>query len=291
MEKTKDKSSVIKEYGVITVGILITAMAVYFFMMPANIILGSITGLAIVLVNFIPIQVSVMTFILNVICLVIGFVFVGKEFGGKTVYTSILLPIFLYVFELLFPNNPSLTGDLILDTLCCIILVSVGQALMFNANASSGGLDIIAKVLNKYLHLELGKGIMIVGILTVASTILVYDTKTLVVGILGTYFNGLVLDEYIGGFSKRKRVCILSEKSEELTKYIMNDLNRGVTLYDAKGGYDGKVRQEVVTILAKNEYALLMNYIRENDPKAFVTVSTVSEVVGIWNINKHKLRT
>lgn len=290
MEKTNEKMGVIKDYAVITVGIMITAMAVYFFMMPANIILGSITGLAIVLVNFIPVSVSVMTFILNVICLIIGFVFVGKEFGGKTVYTSILLPIFLYIFEMIFPNNPSLTGDVILDTMCCIILVSVGQSLMFNANASSGGLDIIAKVLNKYLHLELGKGIMIVGVLTVASTILVYDTKTLVVGILGTYFNGLILDEYIDGFSRRKRVCILSEKHEELANYIMHDLQRGVTLYDAKGGYDGSVKQEVVTILAKNEYALLMNYIRQNDPKAFVTVSTVSEVVGVWNSNKRKIR-
>lgn len=198
--KGTNKTEMLKEYAVITAGIFLTALAVYFFMMPANIVLGSVTGLAIVLVNFIPLQVSAMTFILNVLCLIIGFIFVGKEFGGKTVYTSILLPFFLYVFELFFPNNPSLTGDIILDTLCCIILISIGQSLMFNANASSGGLDILAKVLNKYLHIELGKGIAIIGILTVASTILVYDTKTLVVGVLGTYFNGIVLDEFISGF-------------------------------------------------------------------------------------------
>ena len=156
--KGTNKTEMLKEYAVITAGIFLTALAVYFFMMPANIVLGSVTGLAIVLVNFIPLQVSAMTFILNVLCLIIGFIFVGKEFGGKTVYTSILLPFFLYVFELFFPNNPSLTGDIILDTLCCIILISIGQSLMFNANASSGGLDILAKVLNKYLHIELGKG-------------------------------------------------------------------------------------------------------------------------------------
>lgn len=150
---------------------------------------------------------------------------------------------------------------------------------MFNANASSGRLDILAKVLNKYLHIELGKGIAIIGILTVASTILVYDTKTLVVGVLGTYFNGIVLDEFISGFSRRKRVCILSQKHEEVADYIMHELKRGVTLYEAKGGYDKQVRCEVVTILAKNEYALLMEHIRKNDPSAFVTVSTVSEIV------------
>lgn len=286
MDKTNavaDKGTLVKEYAIITAGIFLTAAAVYFFMMPANIVLGSITGLAIVLVNFIPVQVSVMTFILNVFCLVIGFLLVGKEFGAKTVYTSVLLPVFLYVFELLFPNNSSLTNDLLLDTLCCIILISIGQTLMFNANASSGGLDIVAKILNKYFHLELGKGVALAGILTVATTILVYDAKTLIVGILGTYFNGLVLDEYISGFARRKRVCFLSEKYQEIAEYIMHDIKRGVTLYEAKGGYDQSKKVEVQTILTQNEYGQLIDYIHKTDPKAFVTVSTVSEVVGYWN--------
>ena len=286
MDKTNtvaDKGTQVKEYAIITAGIFLTAAAVYFFMMPANIVLGSITGLAIVLVNFIPVQVSVMTFILNVFCLVIGFLLVGKEFGAKTVYTSVLLPVFLYVLELLFPNNNSLTNDLLLDTLCCIILISIGQTLMFNANASSGGLDIVAKILNKYFHLELGKGIALAGILTVATTILVYDAKTLIVGILGTYFNGLVLDEYISGFARRKRVCFLSEKYQEIAEYIMHDVKRGVTLYEAKGGYDQSKKVEVQTILTQNEYGQLIDYIHKTDPKAFVTVSTVSEVVGYWN--------
>ena len=286
MDKTNavaDKGTLVKEYAIITAGIFLTAAAVYFFMMPANIVLGSITGLAIVLVNFIPVQVSVMTFILNVFCLVIGFLLVGKEFGAKTVYTSILLPVFLYVLELLFPNNSSLTNDLLLDTLCCIVLISIGQTLMFNANASSGGLDIVAKILNKYFHLELGKGIALAGILTVATTILVYDAKTLIVGILGTYFNGLVLDEYISGFARRKRVCFLSEKYQEIAEYIMHDIKRGVTLYEAKGGYDQSKKVEVQTILTQNEYGQLIDYIHKTDPMAFVTVSTVSEVVGYWN--------
>lgn len=286
MDKTNavaDKGTLVKEYAIITAGIFLTAAAVYFFMMPANIVLGSITGLAIVLVNFIPVQVSVMTFILNVFCLVIGFLLVGKEFGAKTVYTSVLLPVFLYVLELLFPNNSSLTNDLLLDTLCCIVLISIGQTLMFNANASSGGLDIVAKILNKYFHLELGKGIALAGILTVATTILVYDAKTLIVGILGTYFNGLVLDEYISGFARRKRVCFLSEKYQEIAEYIMHDIKRGVTLYEAKGGYDQSKKVEVQTILTQNEYGQLIDYIHKTDPKAFVTVSTVSEVVGYWN--------
>ena len=281
-----DKKTILKEYVVITIGIFLASLAIYFFKIPGNIIFGSITGLAMILVNFIPVQVSVMTFILNMICLVIGFVFVGREIGAKTVYTSLLVPVFLYFFEVLFPNNPSLTGDMTLDALSCILIISVGQAMMFNANASSGGLDILGKVLNKYLHVELGKSIAFIGAITVALSLFVYDTKTLVVGFLGTYFNGIVLDEFISGFSKRKRVCILSEQHEKLADYIMHDISRGVTLYEAKGGYDNKPKVEIVTILAKNEYALLMEYIRKNDPKAFVTVSTVSEVVGYWNVNK-----
>ena len=280
---TADKGVLLKEYAVITLGIGITAAAVYFFMLPADIVLGSITGLAIVLVNFIPVQLSVMTFILNALCLLIGFLLVGREFGAKTIYTSVLLPVFLYVFEVLFPNNVSLTNDTLLDLLSCIILISIGQTLMFNANASSGGLDIVAKILNKYFHLELGKGIAVAGILTVATTIFVYDAKTLIVGILGTYFNGLILDEYISGFARRKRVCFLSEKYEEISDYIMHELKRGVTLYEAKGGYDHSEKVEVLTILTQNEYGQLMDYIRKTDPKAFVTVSTVSEVVGYWN--------
>lgn len=285
MDKTTaaDKAVLLKEYAVITLGIGITAAAVYFFMLPADIVLGSITGLAIVLVNFIPVQLSVMTFILNALCLVIGFLLVGREFGAKTIYTSILLPVFLYIFEVLFPNNVSLTNDTLLDLLSCIILISIGQTLMFNANASSGGLDIVAKILNKYFHLELGKGIALAGILTVATTIFVYDAKTLIVGILGTYFNGLILDEYISGFARRKRVCFLSEKYEEISDYIMHELKRGVTLYEAKGGYDHSEKVEVLTILTQSEYGQLMDYIRKTDPKAFVTVSTVSEVVGYWN--------
>lgn len=293
MEKTNkttgkaiDKKTMLKEYVIITIGIFLASLAIYFFMIPGNIIFGSITGLAMILVHFIPVQISVMTFILNVLCLVIGFLFVGREFGAKTVYTSVLMPVFLYIFELAFPNNPSLTGDMTLDALSCVLIISVGQAMMFNANASSGGLDILGKVVNKYLHIELGKGIAIIGAITVAMSLFVYDTKTLVVGFLGTYFNGIVLDAFISGFSRRKRVCILSEQHEKLADYIMHDLSRGVTLYEARGGYDNSPKLEIVTIMAQNEYAHLMEYIRKNDPKAFVTVSTVSEVVGYWNANK-----
>ena len=285
MERTKK----IKEYVIITLGTLIVSMAVYFFLLPSNVVVGSLSGLVMVLATFIPLKISVMTFILNAVLLVVGFLFIGKEFGAKTVYTSLLMPIFLYVFELIFPNNKSLTNDVVLDTICYILVVSVGLALLFNANASSGGLDIVAKLLNKYLHIEIGKAMTLAGMCTAIRSIFVYDRKTLVLSILGTYANGIVLDHFIDGFNRRKRICILTEQYKELQNFIVHELHRGVTLYPAIGGYNNEEKIELVTILTRNEYAEVLNYLHSVDENAFVTVSTVNEVIGQWNV-KQKMR-
>lgn len=277
------KNKVLKEYALITIGIFIVAAAVYFFMVPGNIVMGSVTGLAMVLIKVVPVPLSVMTFILNVVCLVLGYLLVGKEFGGKTVYASVLMPGFLNIFERIFPNQPSLTDNIILDALSFIIIVSIGQVIMFNQNASSGGLDVIAKILNKYFYFDLGKSVTIAGMVIVISSVFFYDKVTLVVGALGTYFNGIVVDEYISGFSRKKKVSILSKEYEEIKDYIMKELKRGVTIYTARGGYDDVERTELVTIVNKNEYALLIKHIREVDKEAFITVATISEVVGMWN--------
>ena len=272
----------LREYLMITAGVMITAAAVYFFLIPGNIVVGSLSGLVLVLSNFIPLPISVMTFILNAVLLVIGFIFIGREFGGKTVYTSLMLPVFLRIFEVIFPDQKSLTNDVILDTLCYVLVVSIGLAILFNMNASSGGLDIVAKILNKYLHIELGKSMTIAGMCTAVSSVLVYDVKTLVISILATYFNGIVLDHFIDGFNVRKRVCILSSRYPEIQEFIMKKMHRGVTLYQARGGFDNAEKVEIQTILTRPEYGELMKYIHEVDPKAFVTVSTVSEVIGQW---------
>lgn len=279
----------VKQYGTVTIGMFIVAVAVYFFMLPSNVVVGSLTGLVMVLTNFIPVKVSVLTFIFNVALLIIGYLFVGKEFGGKTVYASILLPVLLGVFEVVFPNNQSLTNDVLIDTICYLLVVSVGQAMLFNVNASSGGLDIVAKILNKYTHVELGKAMSIAGMITAFTAIFVYDTKTLVLGILATYINGIILDNFIDGYNRRKRVCILSSSHEQIQEFITNELKRGVTLYQAIGGYKKEERIEIVTILTRNEYAALLNYLHKIDQKAFVTVSTVNEVIGEWNSKRRWL--
>ncbi len=279
----------LRECVILVVGMFIVAVAVYYMMMPGGFVLGSLSGLVIVLVNFIPLPVSVLTFIINGILLVIGFLLIGKEFGGKTIVASILLPVYLAIFEKVTPDVTSLTGDVLTDMLCYMLTICFGQALLFGINASSGGLDIVAKLLNKYFYMELGKAIMIAGFVTAATSILVYDRKTLVVSILGTYLSGLVLDHFIDGFHTRKRVCIITADYQAVQDYIVKELHRGVTLYSAYGGLNHEKKTEVVTILEKNEYGKLLAYIHENDPSAFLTVSTVGEVIGEWNRNRRKL--
>lgn len=267
----------------IIIGTLIIAASIHFFMVPNHIVAGSITGLAMVLVKFIPIPVSAMTFILNMICLVIAFLFIGREFGMKIIFISVLLPALMSVFEVLFPDTASPTGELALDAVCFVMTVSLGQAILFQANAASGGLDIIAKVMNKYLHMDLGEALIVSGMVTVLSSLFAYDLQTVVIGGLVTYFCGVVLDGYIDSFASKKRVCIISDHYEKIQQFIMYKLNRGVTLYSARGGYDGKERQELVVIMTKKEYGKLMDFIAEEDPKAFVTISDVNRVVGSWN--------
>lgn len=283
----KEKIS-LKELFTLTFGMFFVSAAVYYLMLPSKIVVGSISGLVMVLTNFIPLPMSTLTFIMNVILLVVGFVCIGKEFGVKTVITSMMLPAYLWIFERISPEVPPLTDEVLVNVICYVLVISFGQALLFNINASSGGLDIVAKVLNKYFHAEIGKSLSIAGFVTAATSILVYDRKTLVISLLGTYLSGMILDNFIDGFHIRKRVCILSPYYQQIQTFIVKELHRGATLYPAFGGLDNSEKMEVVTILEKAEYAKLLEYIHKKDPDAFVTVSTVGEVIGQWNENKKR---
>lgn len=268
-----------KEFVMITAATVIVAAAVFFFLVPSHVSVGSISGLAIVIGNFIPLPISAITMILNVVLLVVGFLFIGKEFGGKTVYTSILLPAVIGVFEVLFPENVSMTADPFLDMICYIFVVSIGLAMLFNRNASSGGLDIVAKLLNKYFRMELGKAMSLAGMCVALSSALVYDKKIVVLSVIGTYLNGIVLDHFIFGSNMKKRVCIISKKEEEIRQFILHDLHSGATIYEAIGAYDHEVHREIITIVDKNEYSRLMNYLAKTDRDAFVTVYAVNEII------------
>ena len=276
--KRIDYREIIKEIVILTGAVAVIAAAVYFFLVPSQTSVSSISGLGIVLSNFVPLPLSAITMILNVVLLLIGFLTCGKEFGVKTVYTSIVLPLFLAFYERIFPGFESMTGSQELDVLCYILVVSMGLSVLFNRNASSGGLDIVAKIMNKYLHMELGKAMSLSGMCVALSSALVYDKKTVVLSILGTYFNGMVLDHFIFGQNLKRRVCIITKKEKELREFILHDLHSGATVYEAIGAYNMEKHNEIITIVDKGEYQKLMDYINHKDPEAFITVYTVSDM-------------
>ena len=278
MKKKLNYADIVKETVILTVAVAIIAAAVYFFLVPSHTSVSSISGLGIVLSNFVPLQLSAITMILNVVLLIIGFITCGREFGVKTVYTSVMLPLFLGLFEIIFPNFGSMTDSQELDVLCYILVVSVGLSILFNRNASSGGLDIVAKIMNKYLHMELGKAMSLSGMCVALSAALVYDKKTVVLSVLGTYFNGIVLDHFIFDHNIKRRVCIITKKEEELRQFIIHDLHSGATIYEAIGAYNMEKRREIITIVDKGEYQKLMKFINQEDPKAFITVYNVSNM-------------
>ena len=268
----------LKETAVMTIAVGIIAAAVYFFLIPSQTSISSVSALAIIIAHYVPLHVSTVTMILNVVLLLIGFITCGKEFGAKTVYTSILLPLYLAVFEHVFPDFESLTHSTELDVLCYILVVSFGLSILFNMNASSGGLDIVAKIMNKYLHIELGKAMSISGMCVALSSAMIYDKKAVVLSVLGTYFNGIVLDHFIFGQNVKRRVCIITKYEEEVRRFILNELHSGATFYEAIGAYNMQKYREIITIVDKNEYQKLMNYMSKKDPEAFVTVYTVSDM-------------
>lgn len=278
MKKQVNYIEIAKETVILTAAVAVIAAAVYFFLVPSHASVSSISGLGIVLSNFIPLPLSAITMILNVVLLVIGFFTCGREFGVKTVYTSIMLPVFLGIFEMVFPDIGSLTDSQELDVLCYILVVSVGLSILFNRNASSGGLDIVAKIMNKYLHMDLGRAMSLSGMCVALSAAFVYDKKTVVLSILGTYFNGIVLDHFIFDHNIKRRVCIITKKEEELRQFIVRDLHSGATIYEAIGAYNMEKRNEIITIVDKGEYQKLMKYINQEDPEAFITVYTVSDM-------------
>ena len=267
-----------KEFLILTVSSAIVAVAVYFFMLPSKVTVGSASALALVISNFIPLPVSVITFLMNGFLLIIAYLLIGPEFGIKTIYTSLVMPCFMGLYEILFPNFQSITQDPLLDVICYILVVGIGIAMLFSCNASSGGLDIVAKLMNKFLGMDVGKAMSLSGMLVALSSALCYDTKTVVLSVLGTYFGGIIVDYFIFGLNIKRRVCIISPKFDEILSYILHDLHSGATIYEGTGAYNNQVRREIITIVDKQEYRRLMDYVKSIDPSAFITVYSVQEI-------------
>ena len=290
-----------KELFIMTVGMFIAAASVYYFLVPSKIVVGSISGLSIVISTLfenagIAIKVSTVVLVINAILLVLAYFLIGKEFGLKTCYTALILGPMMDVWEkicpytsLLAPGETSVMGDLWFDLVCFVLILSLSQAIMFQINASTGGLDILAKIVNKYLHFDIGLSVTIAGIVICCTAFTVNPFRLVIIGLIGTWLNGLIVDYFMVSFNRRKRVCVITDRSEEIRDFIVNKIQRGCSLYEVTGGFKGEKRHEIQALLTKDEFADLMKYIRDEKIPAFITAGNVSEVYGLWSEHKrHK---
>lgn len=272
--------SFIKDLPILTLGMLIGAVAVHFFLIPSKLIVGSITGLSIVINLLTSIPIPVLIFIINAFLLILAYLLIGKEFGAKTVYAALVLSPMLAILEKVCPITQSLMNDQWLDLLCFVLILSFSQTILFRRNASTGGLDILAKIINKYFHVDLGSAVSVAGAIICCTAIFVYDIRTVIIGLIGTYLNGLILDHFMIGFNSRKRVCIISKDYQLIRKFIIEDMHRGATLYPIKGGLEVEDKFEIESLMTRNEFSYLMEFVKKEQIDAFITAGTVSEIYG-----------
>ena len=289
-----------KELFIMTFGMFIAAASVYYFLMPSNLIVGSITGLSMVLSEVftmagIPIKVSLMVTAINAVLPLLAWFLIGPEFGAKTVYTALILGPMLELWEkilpyqsLLEPGQTSVMADPWFDLLCFVLILSSSQTILFHINASTGGLDILAKIVNKYFHFDIGTSVTVAGALICCTAFAINPFRMVVIGLIGTWINGLALDYFTAGINRRKRVCIISSQHERIRKYIIEELERGCSLYNVTGGYNGHQNVEITALLTQDEFANLMDFLKENDIHGFITAGNVSEIYGDWNAKKKK---
>lgn len=267
------------DFILITIGTIICGVATYFFMVPSNLAIASVSGVAILIGKFVPLSKAVLILILNLVLLVISWFFVGREFTIKSIYPSVGLPVVMMILGHFTPNYHGVMNDQFLDMICYLFLCDLGIALMVVRNASSGGLDVLYKMANKYLNIDFGVATSVVGLFISAPAIFIYDPKTGVLSILGTYVTGIIIDHYVFGMTTKLKVCILSKKNDEICEYIINELHSGVTRYEASGGFTGDKFDEINVIVNRNEYAKLMKHLREVDTDAFATVTNIHDVM------------
>lgn len=286
-----------KELIIMTLGMMFGAAGVYYFLMPSKLIIGSISGLSIVLSELfvsagIMIKTSTIILIINAILLVLAWWLIGAEFGAKTVYTALILGPMVDLWEKILPyqklivEGTSVMNDPWLDLICFVLMLSISQAILFRINASTGGLDILAKIVNKYFHFDIGTSVTIAGALICCSAFAINPFKMVVVGLIGTWINGLAVDYFTDTLNRRKRVCIISNQHEEIRQYILHVLERGCSIYHLQGGYLGDEKVEIVTLLTQDEYAKLFNYLKEQHFECFITAGNVSEIYGNWHTRK-----
>lgn len=270
-----------KNFLLLNIGAFMDAAGFYFFLAPNQIAAGGITGLSLVLNTFFPtLSLGLLVLILSVILLVIGFIMIGPVFGVKTVYCSIMIPFMIWGLEKVYPLTAPLTSDTLIQLIFGVFISSTGLAILFYQNSSSGGTDILARILHRYHHLEMGKGLLIIDFFITLLATSAFGIQKGMYALLGVILYGFSIDYVIEGFSVSKLVTIITTNSEAVKRFIVYDLERGATIYTARGAYTEQEWEVVVTIVKRREFIRLRNYIEDLDPRAFITVQNTHEVLG-----------
>lgn len=271
----------IKEYVLITFGMVLVAVGMYFFLMPNDLATGGVNGMGIIINHFLPfLSVGFLMIIMNIILFIIAFLIIGPGFGGKTIYVSIGLSGMIWALEIFYPVKAPLSDDMLLQLIVGILISGAGMGIVFNQNASTGGTDIIAKIINKYLHIDLGKAVLMSDFIITLIAAATFGLTKGLYAILGVIMNGYVIDNVIEGFSVCKEVVIISEKGDLIKKFIIDELQRGATIYYAKGAFSGENKEVITTIIDRKEYVKLRNYIKEIDTASFITIKNIRETLG-----------
>ena len=286
-----------KELVIMTLGMSVGAAAVYYFLMPSKLIIGSISGLSIVLSEVFTnmgwaVKVSTIILVINAVLLVLAWLLIGAEFGAKTVYTALILGPLVDMWAKILPaekvitEGTSVMNDPWLDLICFVLMLSISQAILFRINASTGGLDILAKIVNKYMPLDIGTSVTVAGALICCSAFAINPFRLVVIGLIGTWINGIAVDYFTDSLNKRKRVCVISPQHEQIRTFIIQKLNRGCSVYHLEGGFTNEPKVEVVSLLTQSEYASLLHYLKEQSFEVFITAGNVSEIHGKWHTRK-----
>lgn len=272
--------NIVKEYAILTFSILIMVFGIYFFKFPNHFAFGGVTGFATVLEKVTGVSVGSISLYLNILLIIMGFLFLGKGVGIKTFYCSMLLSIALWAMAYIFPIKLPLTDEPLLELAFAIVLPGIGSAILFNRGASSGGTDILALIIKKHSSVNVGIALLIVDILVSISSFFIFDIKTGLYSIFGLFLKSLVIDSVIENLNLCKYFTVICEEPDLICDFITHELHRSATIFDAKGAFSGNKKTIILTAMRRNQAVALRMYIKQIDPKAFLMISNTSEIVG-----------
>lgn len=269
-----------KSFFTLTGSILIMAVGIYFFKFANNFSFGGITGLAVLIAKTGLISASDFSFIMNMILLVVGLIFLGKEFAIKTSYSTILLSVALSALERIFPMSHPLTDQPLLELCFAIALPAFASAVLFNMGSSSGGTDIVAAIFKKYTSVNIGRALLYTDVVFTTASFFIFDIKTGLYSLLGLAVRSLMIDNFIESFNLSKYFNVVCCNPDPICDFIKFELHRSATIVLAQGAFSGENRYLVLTALDRHQAVRLRNFIKKEEPGAFILISNTSEIIG-----------